>query len=85
MSSMTSSSSPASGRAQLVFNEVAHEAAHRSASGRYPLKKDGAIGVFGGFCPLTAQNAETQIDIGRLMFGRWYGLTNPAVAVLEHG
>ena len=32
-----------------VFNEVAHEATHRSASGRYPLKKDGANGIFGGF------------------------------------
>jgi hypothetical protein len=35
--------------AQFVFNEVGHEATHRSASGRYPLKKDGANGIFGGF------------------------------------
>jgi hypothetical protein len=32
--------------AQFVFNEVGHEATHRSASGGYSLKKDGATGIF---------------------------------------
>ena len=31
----------------LSSMSVGHEAAHRSASGRDPLKKDGAIGIFG--------------------------------------
>jgi hypothetical protein len=32
--------------AQFVFNEVGHQATHRSASGRYSLKKDCAIEIF---------------------------------------
>jgi hypothetical protein len=30
---------------QPLFNEVGHEATHRSAGGRYSLKQAGAIGI----------------------------------------